>query len=422
MGDFVDSDPLKPSDLPNDTDPVKRECVSQGQSRRGSRRGRVAGWAGGWVKDAIRSRTAETGLEGHYVLRGTPLTRMDMRRSLLAVALATPALLSAQDARRSLDIGANNTGISIGDSKRWTGLRLNVVDSRLEKMDGVNITVWSPRKNSHGVVRGIAIGAPFGGAERFEGIAVGGGFGANGSMRGASVSLVGGGSGGDISGIHLAGVGFGSGGGMHGITVAGVGAGTGGDISGIAVGGIGVGSGGNGRGLLVGGIGAGVGGNFEGIAVGGIGSGVGGNFRGLSIAGIGTGSGGNFTGIALAGIGSGTGGVLHGLAMSGVGVGASEIRGIATAGLGIGGHKLTGLMVAGYTVRVVDEFKDSKGDGELHGVGVSAFNDIRGRQRGLTIGIVNYARSLHGMQLGVVNIVRSNPSGRRVLPVLNWGK
>ncbi len=47
-------------------------------------------------------------------------------------------------------------------------------------------------------------------------------------------------------------------------------------------------------------------------------------------------------------------------------------------------------------------------------------NYIQGTQRGLTIGIVNYARSLHGVQVGVVNIVRNNPKGRRWLPIVNW--
>ncbi|MBK6456056.1 MAG: hypothetical protein IPF87_08250 [Gemmatimonadetes bacterium] len=70
-------------------------------------------------------------------------------------------------------------------------------------------------------------------------------------------------------------------------------------------------------------------------------------------------------------------------------------------------------MVAGGTVRVIE-------GGTLRGVGVSSFNYIQGTQRGLTIGIVNYARSLHGVQVGVVNIVRDNPKGRRWLPIVNW--
>ena len=40
--------------------------------------------------------------------------------------------------------------------------------------------------------------------------------------------------------------------------------------------------------------------------------------------------------------------------------------------------------------------------------------------RGLAIGIVNFAEELHGAQIGLMNIARNNPSGRQVLPVINW--
>ena len=44
------------------------------------------------------------------------------------------------------------------------------------------------------------------------------------------------------------------------------------------------------------------------------------------------------------------------------------------------------------------------------------------KQRGLTIAVVNYARQLNGVQIGVINIAKSNPKGRKVLPIVNWGK
>jgi hypothetical protein len=50
---------------------------------------------------------------------------------------------------------------------------------------------------------------------------------------------------------------------------------------------------------------------------------------------------------------------------------------------------------------------------------VGAFNQLKGTQRGLAIGIVNYAEELHGVQVGLINIARNNSSGTRVLPVLN---
>ena len=40
-------------------------------------------------------------------------------------------------------------------------------------------------------------------------------------------------------------------------------------------------------------------------------------------------------------------------------------------------------------------------------------------QDGWTIGVVNYARDLRGVQIGLINIARSNPKGTRVLPLFN---
>jgi len=51
---------------------------------------------------------------------------------------------------------------------------------------------------------------------------------------------------------------------------------------------------------------------------------------------------------------------------------------------------------------------------------MSSFNQIKGTQHGLAIGIVNFAEELHGLQIGLINIARNNPSGARVLPLLNW--
>jgi hypothetical protein len=54
-------------------------------------------------------------------------------------------------------------------------------------------------------------------------------------------------------------------------------------------------------------------------------------------------------------------------------------------------------------------------------VNVSAFNNIRGTQQGLAIGIFNYARSLDGVQVGLLNYA-GNKSHARLLPVFNYAK
>jgi hypothetical protein len=328
------------------------------------------------------------------------------------VCCASTAL--AQEARRSLDLTVNHVGISIGDSREVTGLRLNFRDTRLERVDGMNITIWPAAKSSNGAVRGIALGLPYTGGREIFGISAGVGIEAKENLSGISASLFGSGAGKSVRGIHVAGVGMGSGGDVSGIGVGGIGIGAGGSLHGLMVGGIGAGAGGSVRGIVIGGIGAAAGGSLEGIAIGGIGVGAAGNSRGLIIGGIGAGVGGDFDGIAIGGIGVGAGGTMRGLVIGGIGVGAQKIRGVALGGVGVGGADLHGLFLSPVSIKVTD-------NGVVRGLAVSAFNDARkGTQRGLMIGLVNIADKLHGVQVGVINIARGNPAGRRVLPIANW--
>ena len=220
-----------------------------------------------------------------------------MRLRIAGVLLSCSTSAFAQDGRRSLDLTVNHVGISMGDSREVTGLRINWRDTRLERVDGVNLTVWKVAKSSHGTVRGIALGAPFTGGRQITGLAAGVGIEAEEKLAGISVSLIGSGAGTSVRGIHLGGIGMGSGGDVRGIGVGGIGVGAGGSLQGLMVGGIGAGAGGNVRGIVIGGIGAAAGGSIEGIAIGGIGVGAGGNSRGLLIGGIGTGLGRDFLGI-----------------------------------------------------------------------------------------------------------------------------
>ena len=115
----------------------------------------------------------------------------------------------------------------------------------------------------------------------------------------------------------------------------------------------------------------------------------------------------------LAGIGAGVGGEFRGLAVAGVGFGADRITGVVLTGVGAGGETVRGLVVAPAYFKIVD-------GGTLHGVSVSAFNDIRhGTQHGLTIGILNIADELHGLQVGLINIAR-NKRSFSVLPLVNY--
>ena len=190
-----------------------------------------------------------------------------------------------------------------------------------------------------------------------------------------------------------------------------------------------MGVGGSFRGVSIAGVGTGVGENAFGILINGVGMGVGGDAQGLMINGTGMGVGGDVTGVMLNGFGMGAGGTIRFLSLAGGGIGATRLEGIAIAGGVLGAREMQGVMIAGFWNRVRREDhgwfgrrRTVGGPARLEGVGISAFNQVLGHQQGLTIGLLNYAWSLNGLQVGLINIVRDNPPGRRVLPVLNWGR
>ena len=373
------------------------------------------------------------------------MTRRPVQVLLAAVAAlaSAPAASTAQ----SLDLTVNDVGISIGDSRRVTGLRINYRDRRMEEVNGINITAWVPYEQNRGTVRGLALGLPATGAHRLDGIALGIiGAGVGEDMRGLLIGGIGGGIGDDLVGIAAGGIGMGIGNDLHGVGLGGIGMGIGNDLKGIGIGGIGMGIGRDLQGIAIGGIGAGVGGSMVGVGIGGVGIGVGADAKGLLITGIGAGVGGHFKGVSVAGIGMGAGGDVEGITISGIGLGAGgDVTGITIAGAGIGAGgtlKYASLAIGGIGASRIEGvaaatavgaehvrglviapgyFRIANG-GEMRGVNLSAYNNVRGLQRGLAIGIFNYARSLDGLQVGVLNYARNKPKGTRLLPIVNFAR
>jgi hypothetical protein len=328
-------------------------------------------------------------------------------RSVVAL-LIVPAALSAQ----VIDLTVHDVGIAIGDKPRMTGLRINYRDRRLEQVVGVNVTIWSPYEPPTGVVKGLALGLPATGARRIDGLAIGAfGIGAEQSINGIGVAPIGIGAGGQLRGIMVGGIGVGSGDGLTGIGVGLIGVGGGGPMTGLMLGGIGVGGGGDVKGISAALIGVGSGGTVRGLSIGGVGVGSGGGMKGISIGGIGVGSGGDVTGLTIGGIGVGAGGTLRGLSIGGVGVGAPRLEGVAVSGLGVGAKEAHAIVIAPAYFRIED-------DGELRGASASAYNRVLGRQRGFTLGLVNYARELDGIQIGLINI-SDNGGHRRIIPLVS---
>jgi hypothetical protein len=303
-------------------------------------------------------------------------------RSSAFVALALAALAVGQTPLHSqiIDLTVHDVGLAIGDKPQMTGLRINFRDRNLREVNGVNLTLWSPYEPPTGTVNGIALGVPATGARAINGIALG--------ALGVGVDH-------DMTGIGIGGIGLGGGGRLRGIMLGGIGVGSGGGLTGLSVGGIGVGSGGPVRGVQMGLIGVGAGGELTGISIGGIGVGSGGNVTGLSIGGIGVGSGGTITGVSI----------------GGVGVGAPTLKGLVLSAIGAGAKDVHAIVFAGAYFKVEDR-------GRFDGGSLSAVNEIRGEQHGLTIGLFNYARELYGAQIGLIN-VSDNGGNRRVLPVIS---
>lgn len=310
-------------------------------------------------------------------------TRYLARRTAgsLTLALLMTAAAGSAWAGQSLDIPSKTWGISFGNSKSFTGLRFNFRDSQVQRVNGLNLTLWQPHKdNKDAVIQGLSFG-----------ILPGGGY-----LRGIQLGILGVSAEKELKGISLGGLGIGAGKDVTGITIGGLGAGAGGSMKGVNIGGIGVGASKDLVGFNVGGIGAGAGDNMTGLNIGGVGVGAGKVLAGINIGGVGVGAGERLTGLTLVGLAAG----------------APEVRGITIGGLAVGGNDVKGIQIAGGFIMI------NKG-GRLAGLAASSFNYIRGAQTGLAIGIVNYAYSVKGLQIGLVNIVRDNPRGLKVLPVFN---
>jgi len=294
-------------------------------------------------------------------------TRYLARRTAgsLTLALLMTAAAGSAWGGQSLDIPSKTWGISFGNSKSFTGLRFNFRDSQVQRVNGLNLTLWQPRKdNKDAVIQGLSFGTLPGG----------------GYLRGIQLGILG------VSAEKE----------LKGISLGLLGAGCGGDVVGLTAGGLGAGCGGSITGLNLGGLGIGAGKDVTGTTIGGPGAGAGGSMKGVNIGGVGVGAGERLTGLTLGGLAAG----------------APEVRGITIGGLAVGGNDVKGIQIAGGFIMINE-------GGRLAGLAASSFNYIRGAQTGLAIGIVNYAYSVKGLQIGLVNIVRDNPRGLKVLPVFN---
>lgn len=170
-----------------------------------------------------------------------------MKYLILVLSFICTILLTSENSfsQSSFDLAYNDYGLFVGSAPRARGLRINWSDSYLDEVLGINLTLWRPKDNTGGTVKGISIGLISPSADVLKGINIGGlGVAAESELTGLNIGLLGVGSGGDITGINMGLLGLGAGEDLRGISIAGLGAGVGGDATGVILGGLGAGVGG----------------------------------------------------------------------------------------------------------------------------------------------------------------------------------
>ena len=290
-----------------------------------------------------------------------------------------PQETSGSGGGSSLDLGISGVGVSFGSAPRWTGLRINWRDRYLERIDGINVTLWTPGDQVGGSVNGLAVG-----------LGPRAGF-----LRGLSIGLLG------VLPERAA----------YGVTIGGLGVVADGSVTGLNAGLLGIVTEGRADGLSVAGLGL----VTEGGAL------------GINVAGLGVVSEGTVAGINIAGLGVVAERGIHGLnaALLGV-VTERELRGITVAGLGaVAEGDMVGLTVGGLgvvsdrAIRGIGAALLKVDTRDLRGVSVAGWTRVRHAQHGLSIGLFNQAEELHGVQFGLLNYAGNNHGLARWLPIIN---
>lgn len=360
-------------------------------------------------------------------MRRIAVCALILAHALSNAAAAQDTLVVEHPSGRSLDLGIAGYGLSLGNSPVWTGLRINLTDRHVRRINGINITLWRPDRNPNAELNGLALGvvAPTAGTirgagvglvavvaeqslgglaygtaavvtgERLTGFALGGAAVVTGGLRGIAVSPIAVVSRGHSYGATVAGLGTVAEGSMRGINVAGLATVAQGDMAGISVAGLANVAQGSMTGLNLGGLANVAQGRLRGI-----------NLAGLALVGSGGVAGLNLAGLAI----TSDRAPISGLNLT---LGAIEtdgpVRWVSFAGYKVDSPDVRGLSINPIRLKAVD----------LSGVAIGGYNRVEGVQRGLTIGIFNWARELRGVQIGLLNYAGNNEPPFRLVPILN---
>lgn len=364
-----------------------------------------------------------------------------MRTQLTAACLLL--LVSLPLRGQSLDIGTARTGISFGNSPVWTGLRVNWSDEGVQRVNGINVTIWRPEENPDFRMNGLALGLAGPGAATLNGVSAGlGGVVADRAIRGVALGGLGVVSQGTIDGAAVAGLGVVAEGALRGLSIGGLGVVSQGSTTGVTIAGLGTVSQGAMTGINIAGLGVVSEGAVLGLNAAGLGMVSQGSATGVNLAGLGTVAQGDMTGLSFGGLALVAEGQMQGLNTAGLAIVANGgMRGINIGGLAVIGNDavegisaalgavesralIRGATFGGYRVKApnIDGLSAAIAmmrTEDLSGVSIAGYNEVRGVQTGLTIGLYNSADQLHGVQIGLLNRAGNNRPPFRWLPFFN---
>lgn len=346
---------------------------------------------------------------------------------------------------KSFDIPSSSFGLSFGNSRNFTGLRFNTRECNIGTINGINITLWTPKNPGISSVNGFSFGvAPA--AEELNGIQLG---------------MIGSVSGQDMNGINFGGLAIVSGEDMNGINIGFLAAVSNNNMNGFNFGSLATISNNDMNGINIGGLATVSNGSIAGLNFGGLALVSNNNMTGINFSSLATVAQGKLTGLNFSGLALVSQDDIFGINFSGAAlvsqkdIGGINISGIALVsngelkglnlGLGAivsGEGNITGINVGLGAINAVNDVIGLTFNGyktecthlkginvtigwsdleELSGISISSLNKISGHQTGISIGLFNIAESLSGLQLGLINIVKDNPIPFRILPGLNVG-
>jgi hypothetical protein len=307
------------------------------------------------------------------------------------ISIISMSALFAQDTLsngKALNFPFRRVGISLGNSREFSGIRLNMSDKDVLHINGLNLTLWyrklpkeesKARKNQIKMVVGMA--------EAPNKRAVVNGISAGmvpvaGTMQPFNAGVIGLYAEKNLNGLTAGGL-FAMGNHLNGLSAAGLGLiAPNGAINGIAAAGLAL-----------------YAKNINGLSVSPIAAVADRKIRGLTIAGI-------YAGNGDKGTEAGIEGVAIAIAM----VRGGTIRGIPVSPVIVNcATDLTGLAVAGISVK----------SGILKGVSLAGIINANQKQHGLSIALLNRSKELHGLQIGLINCAGNNRKGMKVMPVMN---